>query len=224
MGVDPEREAIFDFLPDSLLHKVTNPCDFLGILVFDKWVGNNDSRQAVFFHGQNATRIDPAYRNGRCAQMIDHGGAFNGARWDFSDKPTSGVYFKKNVYRDVSSIDSFEPWIALIQNLSEEALRRAASQIPEAWLESNEAEFGRLLDTLHARQSNVVRFIEEVKVCQPDIFPNWETVPKAFGPKDLLRGIKSVKCECPPIRRPFGSVTKPNRAETIKEKMRSSEC
>jgi hypothetical protein len=35
---DPARLAVYDFLPDALLDQVTNYTDFLGALVFDKWV------------------------------------------------------------------------------------------------------------------------------------------------------------------------------------------
>jgi len=31
------------------LEKIENLSDFLGALAFDKWTGNADSRQAVFF-------------------------------------------------------------------------------------------------------------------------------------------------------------------------------
>jgi len=46
---DPARNVIYDFLPDSLIETVENRADFLGALAFDQWVGNADSRQAVFF-------------------------------------------------------------------------------------------------------------------------------------------------------------------------------
>jgi hypothetical protein len=52
VAVHPDRVAIYDFLPDSLLYKVENRADFLGTLVFDKWVGNADSRQAIFFRAK----------------------------------------------------------------------------------------------------------------------------------------------------------------------------
>jgi hypothetical protein len=38
LAVHPDRVAIYDFLPDSLLYKVENRANFLGALVFDKWV------------------------------------------------------------------------------------------------------------------------------------------------------------------------------------------
>ncbi|MFL6353693.1 MAG: HipA family kinase [Bryobacteraceae bacterium] len=52
LAVHPDRVAVFDFLPDKLLNKIENRVDFLGALVFDKWVANADSRQAVFFRAR----------------------------------------------------------------------------------------------------------------------------------------------------------------------------
>jgi hypothetical protein len=49
---DPARMAVYDFVPDTLLYKVRNLADFLGALVFDKWVSNADGRQAVFFRAR----------------------------------------------------------------------------------------------------------------------------------------------------------------------------
>ena len=46
---DPARTAVYDFLPDALLRQVANLEDFRAILVFDKWVGNADGRQSVFY-------------------------------------------------------------------------------------------------------------------------------------------------------------------------------
>src|SRR5438270_3608609 len=45
---DPERDRVFDYLPDSMLHCIANRDDFPRVLVFDKWTGNSDGRQAVF--------------------------------------------------------------------------------------------------------------------------------------------------------------------------------
>src|SRR5215475_12129138 len=42
---DPARTAVYDFLPDALLASVENLSEFLGVLAFDKWIGNADARQ-----------------------------------------------------------------------------------------------------------------------------------------------------------------------------------
>ena len=46
---DPTDGHIFDYLPDGLMPKVKNLRDFAGILAVDKWLGNANGRQAVFW-------------------------------------------------------------------------------------------------------------------------------------------------------------------------------
>jgi len=49
---DPARTAVYDFLPDALLASVENLSEFLVVLAFDKWIGNADARQAIFFRAR----------------------------------------------------------------------------------------------------------------------------------------------------------------------------
>ena len=42
---DPATLAVFDFLPDVLLHLFSNDGDFAEIYTMDKWVANADARQ-----------------------------------------------------------------------------------------------------------------------------------------------------------------------------------
>jgi len=49
---DPAKMMVYDFVPDLLLDKVVNLKEFLGALVFDKWVGNADARQSIFFRAR----------------------------------------------------------------------------------------------------------------------------------------------------------------------------
>src|SRR6185436_8564416 len=90
---DPGRIAVYDFLPDALLPNVVNLDHFRAILVFDKWLGNADGRQAVFFRALVKRGDTPhAGRPGFVATMIDHGFAFNGPNWDFPEAPLQGLY------------------------------------------------------------------------------------------------------------------------------------
>jgi hypothetical protein len=41
--------------------------------------------------------------------MIGHGLAFNGPHWDFPDVPTQGMYARHLVYKNVKSLDDFQP-------------------------------------------------------------------------------------------------------------------
>lgn len=75
--------AVYDFLPDAILSKVANVSDFLGVLVADKWLGNTDSRQAIFFRDHGA-------RSRFVVQMIDNGHIFGGGAWRFADSPLLG--------------------------------------------------------------------------------------------------------------------------------------
>src|SRR4051812_9050798 len=91
---DPARTAVYDFLPDALLPSVVNLEDFRGILVFDKWAGNADGRQCIFYRA--SVRVGRgAAKSGFVARMIDHGYAFNGPHWDFPDSPLQGLYARR---------------------------------------------------------------------------------------------------------------------------------
>ena len=73
-------------LPDTLLDQVENTADFLGVLAFDKWMGNADSRQAIFFEraywiALARTRL----RLGFCGQMVDNGYVLDGPHWRWGD-------------------------------------------------------------------------------------------------------------------------------------------
>jgi hypothetical protein len=121
---DPARVAVYDFLPDVLLEKVANLEDFRAILVFDKWVGNADGRQSVFYRAlvRPSEPAAEAARPGFVARMIDHGFAFNGPHWDFPDGPLQGLYARRLVYEPVHSLDDFEPWLEQVVHFPEEVI------------------------------------------------------------------------------------------------------
>ena len=176
-SVDPERVAIYDFLPDTLLGKIENRVDFLGVLVFDKWVGNADSRQSIFFRARakdwTPLRGEAPARTGFFAQMIDHGFAFNGPHWEFQDSPLQGVYFRPSVYSEVTSLDSFQPWLEMVRHFPVEVIDEAWKQIPRSWLGGDEGELERLLERLLKRRNEVERLIEDVRRHRAAMFSNW---------------------------------------------------
>lgn len=177
MAVHPERVATFDFLPDSLLHKVENRADFLGVLVFDKWIGNADSRQAVFFRARAKSwtplKGETPARLGFFAQMIDHGFAFNGANWLFQDAPLQGLYFRTSIYDEVRSMDSFQPWLSMIENFPVEVIDSAWKEIPRTWLDGDEDALVELLEALVKRRTKVSRLIEDMRRKRTTAFANW---------------------------------------------------
>jgi hypothetical protein len=172
---DPERLAVYDFLPDVLLRNVANLREFLGMLVFDKWVGNADGRQSVFFRSRirewTATRT--ATQAGFLAWMIDHGFAFNGPCWDFPDAPLAGLYHRALVYECVRSLDDFEPWLDRIVHFPDIVMDEAYRQVPLQWIEGEEDALEALLMRLLQRRRRLPDLLLECRGARPTLFPNW---------------------------------------------------
>ena len=168
---DPARIAVYDFLPDALLAGVANLEDFRAILVFDKWVGNADGRQAVFHRAM--VRRGQGGHQAFVARMIDHGYAFNGPNWDFPESPLQGLYARRLVYQEVRRLDDFQPWLDLAMNFPEEVVDRAFRQVPPEWLEGEEDEFEQLLEKLLRRRARVPDLISDARRGRVNPFPNW---------------------------------------------------
>src|ERR1700736_6545620 len=69
---DPAKVLVYDFLPDTLLDKVVNAAEFLGVLAFDKWISNADARQSIFFRARlrqwQQPASEPLHRAGFASQ------------------------------------------------------------------------------------------------------------------------------------------------------------
>jgi hypothetical protein len=171
---DPVRTVVYDYLPDSLLDKVENLPDFRGALAFDKWMGNADSRQAIFFRARVLEPLAGATsRLGFVAQMMDHGYVFDGPHWRLGESAIQGLYFRPLVYRAVRGLDDFEPWLDRIRNFPEEVVDQAVKRIPPAWLEGDEDELDRLLERLMKRRARVPDLIEQCCSGSSNPFPDW---------------------------------------------------
>jgi len=177
---DPARVTVYDFLPDVLLDKVENRHEFCGVLAFDKWMGNADARQAIFYRArlrqpglnQAGAAASPA-RMGFVAEMMDHGYVFDGPNWSFVDSPLQGLYFRPQVYRQVRSYDDFQPWLDRILHFPEEIVDQTLRQIPTQWLAGEENELERLLTKLLARRKRVPDLIREAQRGRVNAFPGW---------------------------------------------------
>jgi hypothetical protein len=171
---DPVRTVVYDYLPDSLLDKVENLADFRGVLAFDKWMGNADSRQAIFFRARVLEPLAGATsRLGFVAQMMDNGYVFDGPHWRLGESAIQGLYFRPLVYRTVRGLDDFEPWLDRIRNFPEEVVDQAVKRIPPAWLEGDEDELDRLLERLMKRRARVPDLIEQCCSGSSNPFPDW---------------------------------------------------
>ena len=170
---DPGRIAVYDFLPDPLLPQVVNLADFRAILVFDKWTGNADGRQCVFYRALVRREEHAGGRPGFVARMIDHGFAFNGPHWDFPDSPLQGLYARRLVYEPVRSLDDFQPWLDQVMHFPEEVMDQAWKRIPPDWVEGEEDALEQLLEKLFQRRKWLSDLIAGCREARTNPFPNW---------------------------------------------------
>lgn len=176
---DPARVAVYDFVPDTLLHTVRNLEDFLGALVFDKWASNSDGRQAVFFRARVREWVPLAAEAhpltmGFIAMMIDQGFAFNGPEWNFIDSPVQGLYARKQVYNTVASLEQFEPWLERVIHFPEDVVDQAYKQIPPEWLAGEQDQFERMAEQLMRRRKRVPDLILDARRAKVSPFAGWK--------------------------------------------------
>ncbi len=164
---DPLRTPVYDFLPDALLPSVANRDSFPGILVFDKWTCNCDSRQLVFHRSSKLNSY------GYVASMIDQGFCFNANEWNFPDSPMRGLYSRLSVYEKVVGLDSFEPFLGRLEHLTEDFLEEAAASVPPEWYEGKTEELRALIGKLSERRTKVARLIRACRQSARQPFPGW---------------------------------------------------
>lgn len=177
---NPHTEAVYDYLPDSLLPQVVNLRDFLGVLAFDRWTGNSDARQAIFFRRRVREWLDhpsiPPQQKGFVAQMVDHGYIFDGPHWTFTDAPLQGLYPRHIVYDSARSLEDFEPWLERIRNFPESVVDEAWRRIPPGWVEGEQDDLERLLERLLQRRKRVADLVAAGVGARPQMFANWVAV------------------------------------------------
>jgi len=163
---------VVDFLPVEKLGDVTNLAEFAGILALDKWTGNCNGRQAVFTRKQRERR----YR----AVFIDFGYCFHAGSWEFEDAPLRGVYYRNDVYRQITGWESFEPWLTRLEQMDAETLWNAAGEVPPEWYGGDLSDMEALVEKLLARRSRIRELIEGFRDSDRRPFPNWGMVGKSL--------------------------------------------
>ena len=162
---DPAQGQVFDYLPESMLPKVRNLAAFAGMLVLDKWLGNANGRQAVFWKKTRERKYT--------ATFIDQGYCFNAGEWNFPDSALRGVYSRNIVYQHVCGWESFEPWLARVENFSPAAIREIAGAVPPAWTGNDWAEMEALVEKIVERRSKVRELITAFRDSSRQPFPAW---------------------------------------------------
>jgi hypothetical protein len=162
---DPAEGQVFDYLPESMLPKVRNLNAFAGMLVLDKWLGNANGRQAVFWKKTQERRYT--------ATFIDQGYCFNAGEWNFPDSALRGVYSRNAVYQQVSGWESFEPWLARVENFAAAAVREVAGEVPPEWTGGGWDALEKLVETIIGRRSKVRELITAFRDSSRRPFPAW---------------------------------------------------
>jgi hypothetical protein len=155
---------VVDYLPEEQLAEVKNLGEFAGILALDKWTGNSNGRQAVFTRRQRERRYQ--------AVFIDFGYCFHAGEWRFEDSPLRGVYYRNDVYSEVTGWESFEPWLTRVETMAEETVWAAANEVPPQWY-GDQAEMETLIEKLLARRSRIRELIEMFGKSDRRPFPKW---------------------------------------------------
>ena len=156
---------IVDYLPEERLLELKNLAEFAGILALDKWTGNANGRQAVFTRRQRERRYT--------AVFIDFGYCFHAGEWRFDDAPLRGVYYRNDVYRQITGWSSFEPWLSRLESIPESSVWAAANDIPPQWFASPPGEMETLVEKLLARRRRIRELIEAFRNTDRRPFPKW---------------------------------------------------
>jgi hypothetical protein len=149
--VDPTTTAIYDFLPRRLFPKVVNLGDLASAFVLDRWLGQTDTRQAVFARDKT---------NGKDLKLrlylIDHGMSFAGKQWELPDSMKYGLYMDRSVYLSLNMKAACEEALSRIDALTESDLYAAADDIPSCWCCDDDYDsLAKLLGLLNSRRTRL---------------------------------------------------------------------
>jgi hypothetical protein len=148
--------AVYDFLPTTLLHKVSNRKHFIGALMFDHWTSNNESRQAIFFRDLVRPAIPTSGHRGFLGEMIDNGSLFGGSDWMFRESAAQIMYTRPEIYGLDLLTSDFAPWLDALAKLRLEMLSDAVAELPREWIDGDERALDDLLSRLFERRRMLV--------------------------------------------------------------------
>jgi hypothetical protein len=149
--VNPDKTAIFDFLPNASLCKVTNLSEFATMFVLDRWLHLADKRQAIYYRDR-AIKDKVGYK----ACFIDHGWIFGGQAWELLDTPGHALAFPKTIYSMLDMRALTMAAVERVQAISGGELQLVLEDIPDTWFGPEDREcFAKLLVKLDQRKSGL---------------------------------------------------------------------
>jgi len=157
---------MYDSWPERRLDQISNLADFAGMLVFDIWTSNRDFRQVLFFKKDD--------KSPHRVTMVDNGFCFRATEWAFKDKPRLAMYPLTYVYKGISGIESFEPWLTELESrINSTTITEALERVPGAWYRRELTPLKKLLAQLENRRAGVRHLILSLMRSSWRLFPNW---------------------------------------------------
>ena len=148
--VDPTVKSIYDFLPQRLLAKTSNRADFAKTLAVDVYLGQADSRQAIFVREHSQDSL--AFR----AYFIDHGMALGGSTWELRDLHSQGVYYDRKIYSTMDTASISESAVKSLVTITEDELYSCLRDVPREWFAPSDNDaLKRLFTLLHKRKDRL---------------------------------------------------------------------
>jgi hypothetical protein len=148
--VNPDKQAIFDFLPHKLLQKTVNLEDFAAVLVMDMFLGQTDRRQTIFVRARSEKQL--SFR----AYFIDHGMVFGGSAWHFESSKADHFYFDRLIYSRIAVASLCERTVEQIEMFTDTDLNDTATEVPAAWFAPGDRDaLGNLYSSLNKRKSRL---------------------------------------------------------------------
>jgi hypothetical protein len=176
---DPRNTAVWDCLPEVMLHRVVNAYDFVATAVLDLWISNCDTRQAIFVrqqakHSALLKAIHPL-KKVWSAIMIDQGNAFGGSNWHLGGQYSMPNRWLRGMYSCVRNWDDLEDAVGRIQQISDAQIDHAMGSVPDEWSSfgAHSDEFYRLRDQLQQRRFRLRELLDHLLRSQWNPFHNW---------------------------------------------------
>ncbi|HWY07678.1 MAG TPA: HipA family kinase [Candidatus Acidoferrales bacterium] len=155
-GANRTLLSVVELGPASRLGRVENLSDLTGILMFDKWTSNIDSRQILCL--PRPTKHWRTYR----LYMIDNGFCFGGCDWGFNDSPLRGLYLDMAIYSTFQNLQAFGPWLERLETrVTLGELNKIVEEIPRSWFKDDLGQFRELVNRLYERKKNVPALIQQ---------------------------------------------------------------
>jgi hypothetical protein len=141
---------LYDFIPDSYHHKVTNAEQFAAIHLFDLWANHQDQRQCVY----RRTKETGVYE----AFFLDNGHLFGGPTWSMDARHHRSEWLFLPPQAKGGG-ESTERYLALFEHAIPTLLHEAIAMVPPEWYK----------DDIHGLCTRLLRRLRTLRTLNQDL-------------------------------------------------------